>query len=145
MIRAAPLLLWLLASQAGAATMYKCVDAKGVTHYTEQPVAGCKGREVDIRPVPPPSGKETRAGDMGQSETEFRRRQIERGQQEERQAAEEKQRRQACSAARSKLSAMVSSRRLYETNAKGEREYLDDATASARISGQQAEVKKHCG
>lgn len=43
----------LLASGASAQTMYKCVDSRGVTRYSDQPQPGCKGREVNIRGQPP--------------------------------------------------------------------------------------------
>ena len=42
------LALVLFASGASAQTIYKCVDARGVTRYTDQPQPGCKGGEVKI-------------------------------------------------------------------------------------------------
>jgi hypothetical protein len=145
LIRCALPALLLAASQAGAVTMYKCVDAKGVTHYSEQPVAGCKGREVDIRPVPPPSGTQTQPGDINDSEREFRKRQIERGRKEEAEAAEAKKRAQRCAAAKNELERLGLIRRPYAINAKGEREFLDEAAIAARNAKQQEEVRKACG
>lgn len=40
-----------------AAQVYKCVDARGVTHYSDKPQPGCKGGPVDIRGSPPISGE----------------------------------------------------------------------------------------
>jgi hypothetical protein len=45
-----------LAAAPAAAQMYKCVDARGVTHYTDKPQPGCKGGPVDIRGSPLISG-----------------------------------------------------------------------------------------
>ena len=47
----------LLPQIAAAQGMYKCVDARGVTHYTDKPVPGCKSREAEPQKPPPASGK----------------------------------------------------------------------------------------
>jgi hypothetical protein len=44
----------LLACAPAYAQMYKCVDARGVTHYSDKPLPpSCKGGEVKIRATPP--------------------------------------------------------------------------------------------
>jgi hypothetical protein len=43
-----PLTLALLSGVAMAATVYKWVDAQGVTHYSDQPHPG--GQEIDVQP-----------------------------------------------------------------------------------------------
>ncbi|MGK0673114.1 MAG: DUF4124 domain-containing protein [Halothiobacillaceae bacterium] len=48
-----PLLLAVLAAPCQAA-IYKWVDERGVTHYTEHPPASGKGQEIQPR-VPPPA------------------------------------------------------------------------------------------
>lgn len=62
---ALPLLLTLLALPCHAA-IYKWVDEKGVTHYTEQPPASGKGQEIQPRTTPaipaptrPPNPRQT--------------------------------------------------------------------------------------
>lgn len=60
---------------AGAATaqMYKCVDARGVTHYADKPTAGCANAAVDIRASPPISGAlAPPAENRAQQEADFR-------------------------------------------------------------------------
>ena len=47
----------LLPQIAAAQAMYKCVDARGVTHYTDKPLPGCKGREAEPKGQPPAPGK----------------------------------------------------------------------------------------
>ncbi len=44
----------LLACAPAYAQMYKCVDARGVTHYSDKPLPpSCKGGAVKIRATPP--------------------------------------------------------------------------------------------
>ena len=84
--------LALAASSASAQTMYKCVDARGVTRYTDQPQPGCKGAEVRIEGQPPISGKLSQPKeDFKREEQGFQRRRIgeERSREAEQKAREE--------------------------------------------------------
>ena len=87
-MRLAALVVLCLAAFPAAAQMYKCVDARGVTRYTDQPQPGCKGKEVEIRgqPLisdgPPPQSK-----DASELERDYQRRKINEGRARE---AEEK-------------------------------------------------------
>lgn len=123
--------------------MYKCVDANGVTHYTETPVRGCKGREVDIKPLPPTGAPAPAQADVAEQEREFRRRQLERGEAAEKSAAASKQREQRCAAAKAQH-ARLSNSRLFDRNAKGEREFLDDAATAKRLAQSQESVDRAC-
>lgn len=45
----------LAVSPAAQAQLYKCVDAKGRTHYTDKPLADCRGATPsEIKPPPAP-------------------------------------------------------------------------------------------
>lgn len=123
--------------------MHKCVDAKGVTHYTETPVKGCKGREVNIKPQAPIGTQTIPQGNVAEEEREFRRRQIERGAAAEKSAAATKAREQRCSAAKAEH-ARLSNSRLFDRNARGEREFLDDAATARRIAQSQESVDAAC-
>jgi uncharacterized protein DUF4124 len=47
----------LLACAPAYAQMYKCVDERGVTHYSDKPLPpSCKGGAVKIRATPPSTG-----------------------------------------------------------------------------------------
>jgi len=140
--RLALLLLCVVAAPVQA-QMYKCVDAKGVTHYTETPVRGCKGREVGIKPQPPIGTPAPAQEDVAEQERAFRRRQLERGATAEKSAAEAKQREQRCSAAKAEH-ARLSNSRLFDRNARGEREFLDDAATARRIAQSQESVDAAC-
>ena len=43
------LVVLLAVATPAAAQLFKCVDAKGRTHYTDKPLPGCKGQET-LRP-----------------------------------------------------------------------------------------------
>jgi len=125
------LVLLLLSASAAWAQMYKCVDERGVTHYTDKPRAGCKGGSVDIRPIPPVSGKAAapRAPDVAGQDADFKRRQIERHDAE---AAEKAALAERCARLRRELSWLASGGRISHTDAQGNRVFVDDATRDAR-------------
>jgi len=87
--------------------MYRWVDEKGVTHFSEDPPPeGAKGQKFEPK-VTPPSSTAAPSGDTpdkwkGQ-EADFRKRQIERTQRDEADARVKTQRGQRCSEARRKL------------------------------------------
>ena len=59
--------------------MYKCVDERGTTHYSDKPRPGCVSREVDIEPIPPVWGKVTPyKEDLKAAERAFQQRRIQR-------------------------------------------------------------------
>ena len=82
--------------------MFKCVDARGVTQYSDKPCPG--GKEVDIRGQPPISGKLAPAKeDLKRDEREFQRRQIQQERQEQAEAKKLAQAKQRCDNLRSEL------------------------------------------
>jgi hypothetical protein len=40
----------LAASLPAAAQVYKCVDSRGKSHYSDKPVAGCKAQAINVQP-----------------------------------------------------------------------------------------------
>jgi hypothetical protein len=132
------LLLALLSTALPAqAQMYKCVDERGVTHYTDKPTAACRGTAVDIRPSPPLSGQVAPAqrDSLPQQDADFKRRRAEREDSEGRERAVVEQR---CARLRDEYAMLASGVRLFKFNSKGEREFEDDAVRDAR----QARVKE---
>lgn len=125
-------LLLLLALPAWG-QMYKCVDRNGVTHYTDAPLPGCKGREVDIRPIPSVSGSEIRrpAEDFAQQDADFKRRQNERADAEAKERAALESR---CRALRQEQAVLSSGRRVTRISAEGERVYMPDETREQRLA-----------
>ena len=53
------LVLPLLAVATLAAPIYKWVDEKGVTHYSEKPPPKQKVQEIQVQPAPPAAGAES--------------------------------------------------------------------------------------
>jgi hypothetical protein len=135
LLPAAALLAALLFAPASQAQMYKCVDKKGVTHYTDSPPPGCKGGEVDIRPIPPISGGagETprREEDFAQQEAEFKRRQNERAGVESQERAQLAER---CKMLRQEHAVLSSGRPLARLNDQGERIYVPDEIREQRLN-----------
>jgi hypothetical protein len=130
--------LWFI-SPAAPAPMYRCVDERGVTHYSDQPRPGCKGSEVDIRSIPPVSGQTTpRSEDFARDEAAFKRRQIERDSAEAKDQAELERR---CALARREIARLDGGRRVVQVNEQGERSYLDDATRDRRLAKLREELR----
>lgn len=127
------------------AQMVKCVDARGVVHYTDKPPPGCRGGEVNIQGQPPISGKlQPRTLDPAREEREFQRRRIEG---ERRAQAEEREleaRRRRCASLQAQLQGLESQRRVVTVNPQGERTFLDDGARQQRIEQLRTEIARGC-
>jgi hypothetical protein len=122
----------LFAAWPAYAQMYKCVDERGVTHYSDKPRPGCKGGPVDIRPIPSISGEAAPADrDVATQDADFKRRQIERGQAETKEKA---QLAEACARLRQEENWLSHGGRISQTDAQGKHNYVDDATRAARLA-----------
>jgi hypothetical protein len=134
-----------LLAAAAQAQMYKCVDAKGVTQYTDKPCAAGKGREVDIRAQPPISGKlESYGSDVNTAERDFRGRQQQREREEQKEATADAARRNRCEQLRAEQQRWISVNRIFVTDDKGERRYLSDAERQAKTAQYEAEIARNC-
>ena len=122
--------LLLAAALPAQAQMYKCVDEHGKASYRDQPAAGCKA--LDIRPSPPPSGAvQSPPESFAVQDAELKRRQFER----EAAAAQQREvREQTCARLRREQVVLGSGARISNTNAQGERVYLDDASRDRRLT-----------
>jgi hypothetical protein len=125
---------------ASVAQMHKCVDERGVTHYTDKPRPGCKGKEVDIRPIPPLGGKiEQRSRDTALDDAGFKRRQIERERAEKQETVAEQRR---CATLRNEVSRLSYPGRVVERrDAQGERVFLDDKLRDERLAKARDEMR----
>ena len=125
--------------------MHKCVDKRGVTHYSDKPLPGCKGAEVKIEGQPSISGalappKE----DFRRDETEFQRRRIAEERGREAQANALEQQRQRCAALQADLRRMESGVRLARPDAKGGYEYLEDDERNQTAARLRDEIAQKC-
>ena len=131
-MRPLALLLLLLAAVPAWAQTYKCVDERGVTHYTDKPRPGCSSKPVDIRPIPPVSGKESPgSSSLAGEDAEFRRRQIQR---EEAEAREKAALQQRCARLRREQSWLSHGGRITQSDAEGRRAFVDDGARDARLA-----------
>ena len=141
--------LALAAFAAGAQSMYKWVDEKGTTHFSEHPPPdGAKASKVAPKVTPPSSPAAGPAKSNAEAwraqETEFRKRQVERGQRDQAEQRERAEREQLCSQARRRLASLLNSSRIYRDHEDGTRTYLNEAQRDSAVAGQRATVKEHC-
>ena len=139
----------LAAGGAGAQAMYKWVDEKGTTHFSEHPPAdGKKATKVEPKVTPPSSEAASRKEDpktWKAQDAEFRKRQIERNQREQGDKRERAQRDQECSNAKQRHAYFESSSAIYDMNDAGERIYLEESQRNAFMARLRAAVKDKCG
>jgi hypothetical protein len=145
MSRLTALAMCFLYASLASAQMYKCVDERGVTQYSDKPRPGCKGGPVDIRGQPPISGGAApQAEDLKQQEREFQRRQIKRGEEEQKAAQRATAQQKHCENLRNRMQLYSRSQRVGTIDASGERHYLDDSEREARLARLNAEIAQSC-
>lgn len=142
MIRYVLLALLLLPLAAAAQTMYKWVDEKGVTHFSESPPPDGKAAKIEVKP----GGNEApRSDDWKQRDLESRqRRAAKEAVDSEAQKREQQLRAPRCSEARRQLDGLKNSRRMYRTDPKGERVYVEDTERPALVERWEQEARKYC-
>jgi Domain of unknown function (DUF4124) len=141
-MRALSLVLAAFLSLAAQAQIYRWTDEQGRTRYGEQPPPGAKARLV----APPtaggaPASQQRRPG-VEEQEADFRRRQIERRDADERQATAAKMRGEHCDSLRQQL-AIAGQARLFRVE-KGERIYYSDAEKEAHAARLRALIRERC-
>ena len=134
---------------AGAQTMYKWVDEKGTTHFSEHPPPdGKKASKVEPKVIPPSGDAAPRKEDpktWKAQDAEFRKRQIERNQREQGETRERAQRAQECSTAKQRHAYFESSSSIYDLNDAGERVFLEESQRNAFMARLRQAVKDKCG
>jgi len=129
------------------ATLYKWVDEKGVTHYTQEPPPDGKATKIEPK-VDAPAAKPESSESWREREVEFRRRRLEKERNDEKAQAgaeqAEKQRRARCLQAQEELHIMEPGHPVYRVNEKGERVYLEDAEREAAAKRWRDQADKWC-
>ena len=141
----------LLGAGLANAQMYKWVDEKGTTHFSESPPpddAKTKTKPTKVEPkvVPPSSSsayKESSEKWRAQ-EAEFRKRQLDRGQRDKAEGEDKQHRAAECSRQRSRLATLQNTHRLYRDNPDGTRSYMTDAERDAAIARTRDAIKETC-
>lgn len=128
--------------------IYKWTDEDGNIHYEDRPSGVSTEERIDI------TYRRTDNNAVQQRVQAHREAQTARDEAKSVAAAEEKeaadnaaaeqQRQQACERARARLESYVQSRRLYRTDANGERVYLDDQQRQEARSKAEEQVSEFC-
>ena len=125
--------------------MYKWVDEKGVTHFSETPPPGDRRAEkVTPRVTPPgnpsaydPHGWKTR-------EAESKKLKVDRGLQDQADAQNREKRAVACERAKSRIAFLQNTHRIHRDNPDGTRTFLDDAQREAEIARTREAAAEYC-
>ncbi|HEX7953796.1 MAG TPA: DUF4124 domain-containing protein [Burkholderiales bacterium] len=148
---------WLAAPSLAAT--YKWTDANGEVHYSDQPPPPSVKGPVTVKPgksspgipatAPAPADKAAapKAKTYIEQEAEFRKRQVEaaeREAEEKKKADEAIAKKQNCEQARAQLRGLQAGGRVTRTNAKGEREYLNDAQIAEAIDNAKKSADSWC-
>ena len=146
-MRAALFALACLAALAAQAQVYKWVDEKGRTHYSETPPPDSKAaKKVDTGPAvsPAPAPRE----DWKQKEMDARKRNLERQQADEasrrKDAHEEQVQKGRCRSAQRELQVLQMEAPLFHINEKGEKVYMEDRERPAAIARARKDVETYC-
>ncbi|HEX4779489.1 MAG TPA: DUF4124 domain-containing protein [Usitatibacter sp.] len=137
----------MTAFAAAAQQMYKWVDEKGVTHYTDAPPPDGKANKIDIHPTPP-SGPVPPPVDYKQKEMDSRVEKVQKEQQEKKDAVQEANekaiKKGRCVEAQRQLQILSTQRPVFNTDAKGDKNFLDDDKRQAEIDRWQERAKTYC-
>lgn len=146
------LLSILLASPAVlAGKVYKWVDKEGNVHYgAQQPEDSGGAQEMHIKTnkhsAPEEPAEETTSASENKN-TENKEEKVKVSNEKEAAEIEKKNaeiRKRNCSVAKKRLASINAGGRLYEVNEKGERQFWDDATTSAKRAEAEANVAEWC-
>ncbi len=153
---------------------YKWKDAQGRTVYSDQPppnnippedvIKGFKPKTSQTAPAAsaPPAAGDAKSGaaakpadtrpkqkSVAEQEMEFKKRQQDKAEAEEKKQkteAEEKQREEYCERSKGYLRALEDGVRIAETNAKGEKNYMDDAKRQRELDDLKKQMRENkCG
>ena len=131
-----------------AAAIYKWVDEKGVTHFSETPPPdGRKASKVEPK-VTPPSGPRAPAVDWKQRDQDARKKRIEREQTDEASRAkahnDAAERANRCNRARRDLQILNMERPVYSKNERGERVYVEDKDRETEKAEARRQIEANC-
>jgi hypothetical protein len=161
MTRLCLLLCTLLGATQAYAQVYKCVDEKGKTVYSQSPCpAGSTTKMMGAKPAPAPepAAKDAAAkGDpskpaakddkKGTPEEEFQKRQQARQEADKKaadQLAEQQRKQEECRRAREQVSQFDMGGRIARLDSQGERYFLDDNQIAQERAKWQAQADQAC-
>ena len=137
-------LFCLMSTVAAAQTMYKWVDEKGVTHFSQDPPPdGTKGAaKIEVRPTAPSAPAVDNWRDR---ELQSKEKRAKQGVADETaRQKEESQRESKCRAARRQADTMENSARVFRLDDKGQRVYLEDKERAADLAEARRDIAQYC-
>lgn len=147
MIRAAVIVSLILAVPLAQA-MYKWVDEKGVTHYSETPPPDGKAEKIEVKPAVPTAAGRAAPETWKQRDLDSRQKRIERDHQEEQALAKAKRdsatRQDQCRRARRELSVLETQVPVYALNEKKEKVYVTDEERAREIADWKKLIQENC-
>lgn len=146
MKRAVLSIMAALSLAAAAQGVYKWVDEKGVTHYSESPPPDGKANKVDIKPNGPAGP--VKEPDWKARELESRQQNVQKNQADREQKAKEDNdkatRRNICQQALRQITTLQTAVPVYTLNEKGERVYMEDADRQQKVEAAQQRMRENC-
>jgi len=143
-----------VATSVADAAIYKWVDDKGGTHYSEQPPPGKKKPDpVPIRSQPASAATQGPQGSADrktwqQKEAEFQQRRVDQEMQRKKRESQDQSdaaaRLRRCVLARQNLHGLEEKRPVYRINEKGERVYFDDKERQQALERMREVVAEDC-
>ena len=132
------LAILLLGAAPAFAQMYKCVDEKGKTHYSDKPAPNCKGGAVQLQaPPPPPAVSESAKGGAAPKDAAERKRQA--------MARNAEVRKRECAANKAELQKFTTSKGPVQTvDTAGEPIWVSGAARDAKAAQLRADVAESC-
>ena len=140
-------------TDVAAQPVYRWVDADGNVHFSDQPPpeGGPQAEEVRLRPDISADRAEAARQNLSEAEQRLYSNRAARSQQSAQaaaQAAEDQRmnqaREQLCAQARRSLQTLVDQGPVFQMNAAGEREYLEDSQRDAEIARYRQVVARAC-
>ena len=139
-----PLCLSLLVLPALGQQMYKWVDEKGVTHYSESPPPdGTKGAsKIEVKTTTPdrPPVDNWREKDRQSKEQRAKQGLAD----EQARQKEDRDRANKCRAAQRQADVMQRPTGVYRLNEKGERVFLEDKDREANLAEARQDIARYC-
>jgi len=139
------------AGLAHAQAMYKWVDEKGVTHFSESPPPDdaktkTKATKVEPKVIPPssPSAYQENSDKWKAQDAEFKRRQIERDKKDEAAGKDKEKRAAACQRARQRVTFLTNTHGIFRDNPDGTRTFMTDAQRAAEMEKANDAVREYC-
>ena len=128
------------------ATTYKWTDANGRVVYSDQPPTG--KFNVESIAAPPPPANPNAVKELATKEAEIQQRRLLRAEDESKTAkarTDADKKRDQCGKVRGQIAAIQSQPNLYQTNAKGEQVFMDDAAKRKERDQLTLWIKENCG